>query len=795
MRPFRLSLAAALLFICIIGRSVYAASLTVDATKPGVAVSPRLWGIFFEEINHAGDGGLYAELVRNRGCEDADTPVGWSLLTDGGAKGSIALDATQPLNGKTPHSLRLEAAQADGGRVGAVNGGYWGMAVERGKACALSLYARCSGGFSGPITVSLEHPSGIVYAAANLAGVGTGWKRFSATLEPNATDPAARLVISVGKPGTVWLDVVSLLPPTYGDRPNGLRPDLAQMLSDLRPSFARFPGGCFVEGNRLANAFRWKDTLGDIALRPGHANLWGYRSTDGLGFHEYLQLCEDIGAEPLFVINCGMAHEDVVPLEQLDEWVQDALDAIEYANGSTDTKWGAVRAKNGHPEPFSLHLMEIGNENGGPAYEERYARFYNAIKPRYPEVQLIANTPVRSAPMDIVDEHYYSSPDWFASQAGHYDGYNRQGPRIYVGEYACTQNCGQGNLRAALGEAAFMTGMERNSDIVTMASYAPLFVNENNRAWNPDAIVFDSASCFGTASYHAQKLFSNNRADRTLPSQLTCNEPGFQPTGGIGLSTWVTQAEFKDIQVTAGDKVVYASDFAAEAKGWNVKGGEWKVQEGAYRQTALGNDGRTLAGDVGWGDYTYALKARKLGGDEGFLIMFHVRDDNNWLWWNLGGWGNKRHAIEKCAGGKSELPGSVPGSIETGKWYDIRIECKGTRIRCTLDGKLIHDLEDAGPAPMAAVAGRVDATGDVVLKVVNLRGDAQPTDISLAGVTGLLSQGTATVLTAESPDDENSFAQPTRVAPVTSPVSGVAPEFRYTFKPNSLTILRLGVRG
>jgi hypothetical protein len=413
------------------------AGITVQVDQPGAAVSPRLWGLFFEEINHAGDGGLYAELIRNRGLEDAAGPEAWAAV--GGA--GLALDIAEPLAAATPHSLRVEVPAAG---AGVANEGYWGIAVREGAVYKLSLYARATGN-AGALTVSLQGAGGAVYASATLPAAGATWTPLACTLTASATDPAARLVITAGGAGTLWLDMVSLFPAdTWKGRPNGLRADLAGMLDGLSPAFVRFPGGCFVEGDQLVNAFRWKTTIGDLAGRPGHWNLWGHRSTDGLGLHEYLQACEDLGAEPLFVINCGMAHGGVVPMDQMGEWVQDALDAIEYANGSTRTKWGALRAKHGHPKPFNLRLMEIGNENGGPAYDERYALFWDAIKGRYPKMELVANVPVTSRPMDILDEHYYSSPEWFASQAYRYDGYDRKGPQIYVGEYACTQNCGQG---------------------------------------------------------------------------------------------------------------------------------------------------------------------------------------------------------------------------------------------------------------------------------------------------------------------------------------------------------------
>jgi len=768
------------------------ATLTVDVGAPGSPVSPMLYGIFFEEINHAGDGGLHAELVRNRSLEDADTPEGWSAVTSGGAEAGISLDTDQSLNAANPHCLRLQIVRIGEGRAGAANEGYWGIAVRKGAEYELSLFARAEG-LRGGVVVSLEGADGKVHAHRRIEELTADWQRFSCRLKAGDTDPAARLVIAATAPGTVWLDVVSLFPrDTWKRRPNGLRADLAQMLAGMRPAFVRFPGGCFVEGDQLANAFRWKQTIGDIADRPGHSNLWGYRSTDGLGYHEYLQMCEDLGAEPVFVINCGMAHGGVVPLDQMDEWVQDALDAVEYANGPVDSTWGAARARNGHPRPFGLKYMEIGNENGGPPYEERYALFQRALKARYPGVQLICDGRVSSAPMDIVDEHYYSSPEWFAANADRYDRADRQGPRIYVGEYAVTQSCGQGNLRAALAEAAFMTGLERNSDLVRMASYAPLFVNVNNRAWNPDAIGFDSARCYGTPSYYVQQLFSRHRADVVLPTELVCAASPVEARGAVGLGTWATQAEFRDVRVTRGEQTLYASDFASQAAGWRPGHGDWSVEGGAYRQMSLDTDCRAAVGDPDWGDVTYSLQARKVSGAEGFLIMFRVRDDNNWLWWNIGGWGNVRHAIEKCTGGAKTILGeAVPGSVEVGQWYDIRIELRGPRIRCYLDGQLIHDVQDSAAMPMAAVAGRDTHTGEIILKVVNVSDEAQRTDVALQGAQQIASHGAAIVLTSGTPEDQNSLDEPTKVAPVTTQVGRLGASFRYTFPAHSLTILRV----
>lgn len=775
-------------------------TLVVHCDRPGVRVSPSLYGVFFEEINHAGDGGLYAEMVRNRDFQEVaglgEKPVGWSLETEGQVQGTMSLDTVRPLDAATPRSLRLEARSVASGRVAVVNEGYWGIAVRRGAAYRLSLYAHRSAQGPGAITVSLEDSRGKVYARAVLTGLSEEWKRQHCRLTAQGDDPSARLVLSVTTPGTLWLDTISLFPiDTWKHRPNGLRADLAGHVAALQPAFVRFPGGCYVEGDHLANAFRWKTTLGDIAARPGHLNdNWGYRSTDGLGFHEYLQMCADVGATPLFVINCGMAHKDVVPQNQLTPWIQEALDAIEYANGPVTSRWGALRARNGHPEPFDLRYMEIGNENGnGAPYARRYRLFYNAIKRRYPEVQLIADAPVPE-PVDLVDDHFYNSPEWFWASASYYDRYDRRGPKIYVGEYAVTQNCGQGNLRAALAEAAFMTGLERNSDVVHMASYAPLFVNANDRRWNPDAIVFDSARSYGTPSYYVQQLFATNRADVVYPVEVG-SIPYVAPKGGMGLGTWQTQAEYKDIEVLQNGRVVYTSDFANGAADWQPRSGDWKVNDGVYQQTAAGDDRRALLENAllnGASDYTIHLKARKLGGAEGFLILFRVQDANNFTWWNVGGWGNREHGIEKGVnGGKIQLVPHVPGHIETGRWYDLRVEVSGTRIRCYLDGVLVHDAQDRPVPTLAAVAGRTDRDGAIVLKVVNGAETPVTAAIDLPGAGALRSTGQAITLTSASLDDENALDRPERVSPVSARITGIASQFTYTFPARSLTILRL----
>ncbi len=773
---------------------VRAAQITVSVDQPGHRISPTLWGIFFEDINNSADGGIYPELVRNRSFEDSDKLENWIFLNDANHGGKAAIDDSAPLNPFNRHSL---CVQADG-PFALENEGYWGMSIAGGEHYAFKVAARATDGFAGPLTVKILGAGDKVIAEGTISRLGDHWKYHTLDLVPTAGDAKARLQISGNGKGALFLDMVSLMPKkTWKD--HGLRVDLAESIGDLHPSFVRFPGGCWVEGDDFAHMNHWKETIGNIDTRKPLWNIWGYYATHGLGYHEYLQMCEDLGAAPLFDVNCGMSHKETVPMDKMGQWVQDALDAIEYANGPADSIWGARRAAAGHPAPFNLKYLEIGNENGGPDYLERWPLFVHAIHARYPNIEFISNSDLRGRPYpkepmpDIVDEHYYETPESFMNRAKQYDSYDRKGPKIFVGEYAVTQNAGLGNLRAAIGEAAFMTGMERNSDVVVMASYAPLFVNLNHRAWNPDLINFDGSKWYGLPGYYVQQMFAENRGDVTLPVRVESPPapPTEQSTGMVGVGTWNTEAEFKDIQVTAPDgKVLLASDFSKDANGWQKLGeGEWSVQDGALRQTAEKEFVRAIAGDPAWKNYTLTLKARKLGGQEGFLILFHIQDKEDRMWWNLGGWRNTQNAIES----NGTLDGK-PGEIQTGKWYDIRVEVKDRTVKCYLDGKLIHDIvydpvQNIGS--LYACAATDEPTGDVIVKVVNANEAPLETKLDLNGAKHMTGQGTAVVLTSASGKDENSITEPTKVSPKTESLSFSGTSLTRSFPGNSFTVLRL----
>lgn len=776
------------------------ARVTVDAAHPGHAISPTLWGIFFEDINMSTDGGIYPELVRNRSFEDADTPENWSFASGDHASTASVVSAdvqakppVPPLNPYNRKFLQIHVA----GPFTLQNEGYWGMNFVAGETYVLKL-AIHGEKFAGTLTAKLRSSDGSVLAMGDLSGIGNGWRYHTLDLTPNVTDPKGKLEISGDGHGWLCLDMVSLMPGKSWKN-HGLRVDLGESLDALHPRFLRFPGGCWVEGDDFAHMNHWKNTIGDVDVRTPLWNIWGYNATQGMGFYEYLQLAEDLGAEPLFCINVGMSHKESVPLDRMGQWVQDAVDAVEYANGPTNSIWGAVRAKAGHPEPFNLKLMEIGNENGGPDYLARWPLLVTALREKYPYLKFVVNTDLRGRPYpqdpapDIVDEHYYESPESFMRRADQYDKYDRHGPKIFVGEYAVTQHAGKGNLRAAIGEAAFMTGMERNSDVVIMASYAPLLVNLNHRAWNPDLINFDSSKWYGLPGYYVQKLFAENRGDTYLPTTVDSPSTELAPSAGmIGVGTWNTAAEFKDVQVTSPDGTVrFASDFNKGSQDWKLlgDGADWQVKDGALRQTAEREFIRALAGKLDWTDYTLTLKARKISGREGFLILFHIADDDDRTWWNIGGWNNTADAIE--SNGSLD---SKPSHIETDQWYDIKVTVAGKNVKCWLNGQLIHDLnyEDTSKIKsLYATAATEAQSGDVIVKVVNAAPIALQAEVDLSGAEKLSGRGTATVLTSESGKDENSLSEPLKVSPKSEAVAFAGTTLTRLFPGNSLTVLRL----
>ena len=508
------------------------ATLTVDLNQSKAAVSPTLYGLMTEEINYSYDGGLYAELIRNRTFRSDWTGIlNWYLLEKGAASARISVDNSEGPSAALARSARLEVTKADAkSPAGLLNEGYWGFAVRANTKYTGSFYAKSGAEGALPVRVALvADQSGQVLASASIAVAGGAWKQYQFELRSGAVAPSAEnhLELTIDRPATLWLQLVSLFPPTYHDRPNGNRIDIMEKLAAMRPAFLRFPGGNYLEGGRLESRFDWKKMIGPLVDRPTHPTTWSYHSSDGLGLLEFLEWCEDLHMQPVLGVFAGYTLDGKVvkPGPDLDPYVQEALEEIEYVTGAADSKWGAVRARNGHPAPFPLHYVEVGNEDNfdrAKTYDGRYAQFYQAIKARHPEIQVIATMPVKGMKPDVVDDHYYKREQGMFEEAKHYDATDRSGPKIFVGEWATREGSPTPNFGAALGDAAFLTGLERNSDVVVMAAYAPLFVNVNpgGMQWSSDLIGYDALNSYGSPSYYTQVMFASCLGDHTVNSSL-----------------------------------------------------------------------------------------------------------------------------------------------------------------------------------------------------------------------------------------------------------------------------------
>ncbi|MGA9463714.1 MAG: alpha-L-arabinofuranosidase C-terminal domain-containing protein [Terracidiphilus sp.] len=522
---------AAAVLTCGLAQAQQAATLTIHADQPVTNVSPTLYGLMTEEINYSYDGGLYAEMVRNRTFHSDWSGVPyWYLYENGDAAAKMDLDKTTGPSEALPASLRLNVEKADPkNQAGALNVGYWGFALRPETTYKGSFYAKAGSTDLGPVTISLiSDDTGKTVADATVSSIGSDWKQYEFTIKTGAIQPSSsnHLVLSIGHPGTLWLDLVSLFPPTYLNRDHGNRIDLMEKLAAMRPTFLRFPGGNYLEGDTIADRFDWKKTIGPLVDRPTHPSPWFYHSDDGMGLLEFLEWCEDLKMNPVLAVYAGYSlRGEHVPADQLQPYIQDALDEIEYVTGGPDTKWGAQRIKDGHPAPFKLTYVEIGNEDWldkSGSYEERYPPFYNAIKAKYPTLQLIATAPVKSARMDVLDEHFYVHATQNFHDATHYDKTDRNGPKIFVGEWATREGFPTPDFGAALGDAAWMTGLERNSDIIVMASYAPLLVrvDPGGMQWETNLIGYNAMQSYGSPAYFAQVLFASYLGDHTLGSKL-----------------------------------------------------------------------------------------------------------------------------------------------------------------------------------------------------------------------------------------------------------------------------------
>lgn len=583
--------------------SATASTLDVNTSKKGSDIAPTMYGLFFEDINFAADGGLYGELVKNRSFEFPQSFMGWKTF------GNVSLKDDGPFN-RNPHYVRLATAGHGHKHTGLQNEGYFGIGLKAGEPYRFTVWARAVEG-KPAINIVLADPASQTdtqdLAWAQIKVDSPEWKKYTIELTPKATVEKGVLRVFLNKPdnNVVDLEHVSLFPvKTFNGHENGLRADLAQKLADIKPGVFRFPGGCIVEGTDISDRYQWKNSVGPVENRPLNRNRWEYTFADhyypdyfqsyGLGFFEYFQLAEEIGAEPLPVLNVGMACQYQngvhahVPTDSLECYIQDAVDLVEFANGSTDTKWGKLRAEMGHPAPFNLKFLAVGNEQWGPEYVERLEPFVKELRAKCPDIQIIGSAgPVAGGKQfdylwpemtrlkcDLVDEHYYAPEEFFKNNATRYDKYNRKGPKVFAGEYACHGRGKKHNhFNAALHEAAFMTGLERNADIVRMATYAPLFAHYEGWQWRPDMIWFNNLGSVATASYYVQQLYAQNKGTRVLGTVLDGKAPA---TGAEDQQGIYATAAYDE---PTGDYIVKVANLSDNANAFTVNMNKLKKNE------------------------------------------------------------------------------------------------------------------------------------------------------------------------------------------------------------------------
>jgi alpha-L-arabinofuranosidase len=798
-------------------------TITVDAAASGPAIDATMYGAFYEDINQGADGGIYAELVQNRSFEfnSGDnatfTPMtAWETLKRGSDGTVNVIDDGNRLNENNRNYLQVDATAAGSGSgagVGVRNSGWnTGQKLEAHKKYNYSVWARTSNPSGSSLAVTLETPEGTRLDIATIKIKGDQWTKYQVTLSPKTSTDAGRLTTLVQGTGTVRLDMVSLFPKdTWNGRENGLRKDLAEKIDDLNPGFLRFPGGCIVNTGSYdtysapnytrSRTYQWKETVGPVEQRPANRNFWGYNQTYGLGYMEYFQWAEDLGAVPVPVVPVGVTGcsdtKRAPDQATLDRYIQDTLDLIEFANGDASTAWGAKRIAYGHPEPYNLDRIGLGNEEYKPEFKEYFTQFYNAVRAKHPEIQIIGNTgPFSQGPefddlskfnanigVDFVDEHYYNDPSWFLNNNHRYDSYSRDSYKVFLGEYASRGN----KPENALAEASYMTGLERNADVVKMASYAPLIANEANTQWSPDMMYFNGSSVRTTPNYEVQKLFMNNVGTKVVPSMQDNPASTVVPISGkIGLSTWATSARYDDVSVTGADGApLFSDDFSGTAAAWTGNGtGSWSIRDGGYVQSSTtATNTMVTAGSADWSNYTLRTKATKLAGSEGFLVSFGVRDTGNYFWWNLGGWNNSRSVVEKAVNGAKSIVAEKNTVIETGREYDIRIEVSGRTANLYLDNVLWGTVNDAQADPVYSVVTKDEASGDTIVKVVNTSAAKTPVDINMTGAGTIAGTAAVTTLT-QTADGQN-------LAPASSTFSGAGARFSYQFEPQSVTFIRL----
>ncbi len=770
-------------------------------TQNKIAPIGDLFGIFFEDINHSADGGLYGELVRNRGFEfcEVDNPkynsmTAWEQILPQDYRGKIMVQTARPLSQKNSHYLVIDAMEPIDG-IGVKNLGYnSGIPLEEGKEYNFSVYAACDGR-PLKLKVSLESADGDEYCGEVLDISEKEWSKRELVFRSPKTDYSSRLAVRLITAGRVYLDNVSLFPKdTFKGRKNGLRKDLAQLLADLKPKFMRFPGGCLVHDGSLNaddrdSLYRWKNTIGDVKDRSSKRSNWGYNQSLGLGYYEYFQFCEDIGAKPLPVLPAGYDphHQRLVPIEQLDEWIRDALDLIEFANGDESTEYGKIRCELGHKEPFGLEYLAIGNEEVGDGFFERYPYFHNAIKEKYPEIKLINSAgpfvgggEFRKGWMsatehnsEFVDEHYYLSPEWFIANHHHYD---RLPPfvksKVFLGEYATWGN----TWYNALAEASYMIGLERNAKNVGLACYAPLFANVDYVNWKPDMIWFDNHRTAVTPNYYVQKLFMNNQGN----TEVECN------VGDAG------ENEIRSYK--SGNEI-----YLVPQPGTKVKYTDIKVYDGGNRIThddviLESGDEPVKIASVESDTYRISVKAVMQSGIRGFMMWFDYADKQNKRSWEIGGWQNMDCALCEDINGRNTCLDQFGFTVEKNVEYSLMLNCTGRNITSYITSDNDSELTNRAKKtelviePIYCVASTDDENGDLIVKAVNLKNTSHTTEIK---ADRTVSEADIYYMSGYSMDAENTLDEPENVVIKTDKAIAKNGVINYEIPAESVCVFRI----
>ncbi len=775
--------------------------LKID-TNQKVTPLGDLYGIFFEDLNHAADGGLYAELIQNRSFEfdpiDNKAYHGltaWEKLEKNGAKVTLEVEDKAPINRRNPHYLTV-TADAIGDGAGFMNLGFnTGIPVEKAKTYQFSCYIKTETAVEKPVIIKLTGAEGQILAEGSLQPENNGWKKYAFTLTAAATDYSGRLVIEVQETGKYYFDMISLFPTdVYKGRKNGLRADIAELLADCKPKFMRFPGGCLVHDGSLDSEdrdslYRWKNTLGPVEERPSRRNNWGYNQTLGLGYFEYFQFCEDIGAKPLPVLPGAYDphHQRMVPIEELGPWIQEALDLIEFANGDKNTEWGKIRAELGHEEPFHLEYLGIGNEEIGEPFFERYTYFHKAIKEKYPDIKLINSsgpfaagkeyekgwTSARENGSDLVDEHYYQSPEWFLANYHRYDTFKAEDPKVFLGEYASWGN----TYYNALVEAAFMTGLEKNAHAVGLACYAPLLCNTDYVNWSPDMIWFNNHEVFGTANYYVQKLFMTNQGEYLLK---TTGENFAEPETAEGNKP----LSGKLIISAAVNTEVFCREIIFE----DITTGEIKKA-----QEATLKEGEQLElFDTKSSHYRLKFIGEKKSGTRGFEISFGCENRENRAIWELGGWQNQDCLVSSVVKGRGSCLTQSFFVVENNREYQLELEVEGRKIRTYIDGVLMNETEDKLPnLKDLYYTASIENNGDYIVKMVNVKENPITFTLTLEGQENTNFKGSRYMMSGYGLDDMNSFEEPKKISPVQEAAVLSKGTGEITLPGHSIVVLRL----